>query len=1110
MWLSGYRRTLEGTPFTYHSIAPEIRSALLVRGNDERPTVAWETAAVEAGDDADVVQFVWVFAMAASPDEVPFTLYVNEQSVLTFHTPLTAAEDTWTVHGDRGASLRFRVTHRDRHGDPMGFALLRLPADGLERGRGVALRVRSTNRGSPAWFMVYEYETTESIEVDPLPRVRRAEGDGVQWIRLRCTHLGDDADIRVRHEGQEVARGVLPFGQSELAVPLPAATEPRDVDLEIDITGRAVQPICFRQEPIKQWTIYLVQHTHTDIGYTRPQTEILPEHLRFIDYALDFCDATDGVEDDARFRWTCEASWPVREYVRSRPPAQLDRLRRRVEEGSIELTGLMFNLSELPDEAALLAMLEPLKRLNEAGLRVRMAMQNDVNGLAWALADALPSVGIDAFIMGQHSHRALACFERPTAFWWSSPSGTRMLGYRGDHYMTGNEWGLHGTDDEAFADGLFHHLDELRQLAYPFDRAAVQYGGYLTDNAPPSLRGPEMIRRWNETWAWPRLRSATASEFLDWVRDTHADEIPVHRAAWPDWWTDGFGSAARETAAARRTHGELLAVQALTAVGVARGLGTPPRWVPRVQAAYDALLFYDEHTLGAAESISDPQCENSIVQWALKAAYVWDAVKRSRILLEAVLGWLVPSLPSAADAQLIVLNPLAWPRGGEVEVYVDHATLPPEQPFYLLDPEGREVRAQPLRRRADGTTWLLYVPRVPALGYVSLRVAASEEATRREMAVPSTTLENRWYVLEVDEEDGRVSRLIDKDLGIDLVDPKASWGLFAPIYERLGDRHQLERKTLTSCKRLGLSDVRVEPGPPDETLQSVIVTGTLPGGTPPAGVRLEVRLFHETKRIQLACTMQKVAVEDPEAVYVAFPFRLPGGQIRYDVPGGAVVPGRDQLPGSASDWNTVQNYVCITNEDAEVVLSSDGAPLWQLGGLNLGQFRYEAAPAAPHVYSWVMNNYWVTNFCASQEGEFHWHYDLTSHAPGAPSKATRFGWNARVPLVARVVPPGREARGTPTGSLFEAALPEGLVLAGVRPTDDGRALFLHVREVDGRPAVLDLRELVGPNRLESVRDVDALGRDVGEAGESLTFAPHGVRFLRLELGREPDSSTNSS
>src|SRR5665647_3482277 len=40
--------------------------------------------------------------------------------------------------------------------------------------------------------------------------------------------------------------------------------------------------------PPKKWQIYFVQHSHTDIGYTRPQSEILAEHMRYIDYALDY------------------------------------------------------------------------------------------------------------------------------------------------------------------------------------------------------------------------------------------------------------------------------------------------------------------------------------------------------------------------------------------------------------------------------------------------------------------------------------------------------------------------------------------------------------------------------------------------------------------------------------------------------------------------------------------------------------------------------------------------------------------------------------------------------------------------------------------------------
>ena len=58
-----------------------------------------------------------------------------------------------------------------------------------------------------------------------------------------------------------------------------------------------------------------IQHSHTDIGYTRSQTEILAEHLRYIDYALDYRDATDNYPENAKFRWTCEASWPVDEFL---------------------------------------------------------------------------------------------------------------------------------------------------------------------------------------------------------------------------------------------------------------------------------------------------------------------------------------------------------------------------------------------------------------------------------------------------------------------------------------------------------------------------------------------------------------------------------------------------------------------------------------------------------------------------------------------------------------------------------------------------------------------------------------------------------------------------
>ena len=48
-----------------------------------------------------------------------------------------------------------------------------------------------------------------------------------------------------------------------------------------------------------------------------------------------------------------------------------------------------------------------------------------------------------------------------------------------------------------------------------------------------------------------------------------------------------------------------------------------------IEAVYDNLLFYDEHTHGAAESVRDPLAQNTVNQWGMKSAYAWEAAKKS-------------------------------------------------------------------------------------------------------------------------------------------------------------------------------------------------------------------------------------------------------------------------------------------------------------------------------------------------------------------------------------------------------------------------------------------------------------------------------------------------
>jgi len=852
----------------------------------------------------------------------------------------------------------------------------------------------------------------------------------------------------------------------------------------------------FTLQPPRQWTVYLVQHTHTDIGYTRPQTEILPEHLRYIDYALDYCDLTDSYPEDARFRWTCETSWAVREYLKGRPAKQIERLRKRVAEGRIEICGLMLNMSEIATESSLAALLRPVREMKEGfGLPVRTAMQNDVNGAGWCLPDYFSGIGIRYLTMGINKTRSILPFDKPTTFWWESPSGKRVLAYRADHYHLGNMWKIHEGNLEKFKPYLDKYLLSLEQRGYPFDRISVQFSGYHTDNSPPAVIECDLVRAWNEQYAWPKLRLSTSQEFLAYVEKEHGGELPVHRQAWPDWWTDGFGSAARETAAARETESAMQVSQGLLAMASVLGAQVSSNTMQRAAAIQDNLLFYQEHTYGAAESIDDRLAENTQVQWGEKASYVWSAVKDSNLLREEAFGLLQDFLPRAEVPTLAVCNTLNWSRSGLVRVFIDHEMLPPDRAFRILDGE-QPVAVQAMERRSEGTYWALWVRDVPPLGFKILRIETSEQPRVKEtLGADLLTLENEFYRLTLDSDKGAIKSLVDKETGLELVDQTAAWGLGQCIYETMPNRRNMKPEVFN---RTSVRNVTVKPGASGPIWKSLLLTAGLDGCATNNGVRAEIRLYETEKRIELRFAVRKLPISSPEALYVALPFQSPNSKMLYEAQGGCVTPGDDQIPGSSSDWQTLQSFIAIRNADGQIVTGSEQAPLVQLGDFNLGKWQPETRVEKPNVYSWVMNNYWFTNFRTEQEGEFKFHYCLTSTKDTSRAFATRFGWGSRIPLATRVLPPVKTAatRESQPRSVVAVKAPN-LLIVEARPTRNGEGLFLHLRELDGKPVTITEEEVRTAREIASADEVNVLEEPLQQDIESLSFKPYEVKFLQL-------------
>jgi len=608
-----------------------------------------------------------------------------------------------------------------------------------------------------------------------------------------------------------------------------------------------------------------------------------------------------------------------------------------------------------------------------------------------------------------------------------------------------------------------------------------------------------MIRQWNEKYAVPKLRNAIMSNFMDYVTAKYNAQFPVYRVAYPDWWTDGFGSAARETAAARKTHSDMITIQGLLSMAALKGKTLPANVSNTVKHIHENLLFYDEHTFGAAESIRDSTSDNSMAQWAQKGSYAWEALKNATVMYETSIGLLQDDINRGELPSVTFYNTLNWTRSGLAEVFADYEIIPRGRDFKMIDENGKELNVQMLRQISKGTYFAVYAEDLPPMGHKTYRIIVEKE---NQPALPRTSLtsngiENDYFRIVFDPQAGSIKSLIDKKLGLEMIDSDADWQLGAVVHENLlGNRRQMERYTLTEYKRTGLRDARVRAGTNGPIYQTVIVEGKLDGCEENFGVRIEIRLFYHEKRIELHYALRNLPLTDPHGIYVAFPFKLEDAKLYFDVQGGVVSPGVNQLESSASEWNTVQNFVAARNDKSQFVVGSNLIPLFQLGNMISAQFQRNKTYEFPHVYSWITNNYWVTNFRASQEGEIRWNYYLTSDSDLSDSFATRFGWSSRVPIYSRVMPPGKANNKPMVWSSFRFSK-DNLLMTSVTPSIDEGYVLINVRELDGKPTPLQIVD--GTGKVLEFSIVNAVEEPLQTGLKETNFAPFANKFIKLKL-----------
>ncbi|MCX7425617.1 MAG: polysaccharide lyase family protein [Planctomycetia bacterium] len=922
---------------------------------------------------------------------------------------------------------------------------LPIPADSLHDGPN-EIRIRTAS-GSMIFYDAIRFEAPPDTELAPTQSYTRARsatsppvlveqaGKLVQPVRLEVFHVGEPVECTLAVEGGESTPVAVRQGEQVVEFTVPAAEAKRTVAFELREGTSVLAKDRVAIEPVRRWEVYLLPHSHVDIGYTALQTDVEKDQWRFLDEAIAAARRTADYPVGSRYKWNSEVLWAVDSYLKQAPPEKQKELLDAVKRGWIGLDGLYCH------ELAALCRPEELARMTDCAVRlvkqhgvtIDAAMATDVAGYTWGIVPVMAESGMKYLSLGPNSNHRIG-FTRDwnnRPFYWLSPSGREKVLC----WQTGSGYEPGFRQESQL-------LDYLRQFErehpdYPYD---VLYFRYCRgDNAGPDPEVSEWVRKWNAGHAYPKLVIATTSELFHRFEERYADKIPTARGDFTPYWEDGAASTAHETAVNRAAAERLAQAETLWAL-------LKPNAYPD-QAFYEAwrnALLYDEHTWGGQSYIRGgkypPGSEGYETQWKVKRAFALDADARSRKLLDDALAERrdAGGQVSAVDA----FNTCAWPRSDLVTVPAD---------WKLAGETVRSGDAAAASQRLVSGELAFLAADVPALSARRFTFHPGGPPATGAARAEATTLSNQHIEVTVDEKTGAIARLVSRELGQDLVDRTAGPGLNDLLYVRGKDPSQAARNGPVRIRR-------EESGP---LVASLVVESDSPDGSK---LERRVRLIDGLPRVELIDIVDKKAIpladllkDDPqkEGFYYAFAFHVPNGVMRIDTPWAVVRPEEDQLPGACKNWFTVQRWVDISNGDYGATWATVDSPMIQVG-------RIAAQPEQPHspevwrrtieptqtFYAYVMNNYWTTNYQHDQPGVKLFRYAIRPHRAGSVAEAARFGAEQSRPLV--VVPVAPDA--PPIAAAPFSVRSDSVIVETFKPSRDGKAWIVRLYNPDDRDA----------------------------------------------------------
>ncbi|WP_044208522.1 glycoside hydrolase family 38 C-terminal domain-containing protein [Flammeovirga sp. OC4] len=1088
IFLKGYTDYINGDIMPYKSPQEDANQAMLVRCTEGKNEMEWEAEAVPTSFNGEYVEYGVIMGVDIDRAQYEFDFYINDKKYFTFKAPEESILQDVKAEGPNGSQLTFKGTMIDAYSDMFGYGFLKIKAEDLPKGQPVKMKVVAPSIGKSSWFMMFKYGVDGNVSWKQEPAVIKSAKGPQQQLRTTILHYGDPVKATIT-AGKSKEKVTLNVGANVFRINIPKIEETTSVPVKVTVGKTILDEQTLEVDPVKPYTVYLLHHSHVDIGYTHTQDEVEKMQWDNLDDAVMMSQKTADYPEGSQFKWSVEVMWAVESYLKNTTPEKRKAFMEAVKNGSIELNGLYGNmLTGLSNPQELVeSTFDALQVANETDTNLESAMITDVPGYTWGLVPVLAHSGVKYLSAGTNVfHRIGGTIstwgDRP--FYWSSPSGEEKVmvwvhekGY--SHFHTG----LGFTDLKVLLTpkSVFDYLNELNERTYPYDITTLRYT-VGSDNGPVDQGISETVKEWNDTYETPKVMLSTTTESFKAFEEKYGDQLPVVKGDFTPYWEDGAGSTSAETALVRNASEKLS--QAMTIMSL-NGADIPNA---TFEQAWRYVLLYNEHTWGAYNSISEPEADFVHSQWAVKQSFAIKADSIADELLERALAI------GEKTKGILLTNTLNWDRSELVKLSAEKTS----NGDYITDQDGKYY---PTQRLSNGEL-AVYVDHLPAYGQLELFSTAEMKCSKeckkckdcknckkckgqKALKVADNTIENDFIKLEINAENGSVASLFDKVRKKELSDNTELKGLNDYYY--VAGRNP--KAPLTTS-----NDIQIKWLEKGDLVSIIEVSSSAPG-TEEWKRTFEVNAYSEV--VEIDNQINKTNVYDPEGVHIAFPFNVNNGTVRIDAPFGEYIPEKEQLQGSCKNYFTVQRYADVSNLDHGVTWVTPDAPMIELGEITTDALSYgwiqEVKPTQT-IYAYLMNNYWETNYKASQEGWHSFRFMLRPHGAYVSTDAKKFSMAVAQPVLI-----SENANDNYTAFIQPTA--NDLIITASRPMDQEHVL-LTVLNANAGDSVL---EWTSSDKVEEVYLSNINGDNMGSFQQGENIPGWGVRFLLVKVNGESAS-----